>query len=285
MFGTRDWGLGTGVFVCFTLLSCGGDWEWGGGNVGKVSCTFSPSEYYRAVKIASGNNGDYLFVLDDFHYVHFYRRDRLYECAFNLEDYYSFSGMPKDVFFAEGDFYVQDMAQLKYSNDIEVCRANDGVFAVYGNELVVGRNTGMEIWSIRPCAKKGDASMLRTLAVAATNYDYFAVEGISATPENLVMIPKNGNYIYRDPMSSTLGNEKNFCSADRLAANNSGVYLFDKTCRKIGVYNNQGIWRGTIDLNSIGISNALDIAPGEYPYIFVLHSGGVEKISTATVDY
>jgi len=271
------------LFFCIALFGCGG--EWVSGDVLKTSCSFADffSDFmpaaHKPIKMASGNNGNNIYILDDFYNVHSYRRDKLYECAFDLEDSYRFSDFPTDVLFADGSFYVQDLEQLKSMNDAELCRAKDGVFAIYGNELAVGSNTGVEIWSINPCFKKGDATMQRTLALAATNYEYFAVEGISATPQSLAMIPKNGSHIYRDVMSSTPGNEKNFCSADRLAANNSGVYLLDKTCKKIGIYDNMGVWQGTINLSSVGISGALDIAPAEYPYIFVLHNSGVEKIS------
>jgi hypothetical protein len=263
-------------FFCLILLGCG---EWVSGTVGKASCEFgSFNDFYRPVKMASGNNGNELYILDNYD-VNYYKRDNLYECAFDLEYSYPFRGSPSDVFSTGNGFYVQDGKQLKSMNDAEACYAKDGFFAIYGDELAIGSNTGIEIWSINPCIKKADISSQRVLALAATSSEYFAAEGISAEPRNLTMYSKNGSPAYSDPMSSTPGNEKNFCSADRVIANNHGVYLLDKKCGKIGVYDNRGVWRKTVSLESLGIKNALDIAPGEYSYIFILHGKSVEKVN------
>jgi hypothetical protein len=271
-------------FFCAILLGCG---EWEGGNVGKVSCSFGSFNDFiptgrTPTKIASGNNGNNLYILDKSYYVHTYKRDHLYECAFNLEFSDSFNGLPNDVISSGSNFYVQDRAQLKSYEDVEVCDAKDGVFALNGNELAVGSTAGIEIWNISTngCVKKENVSSQKVLALAATNSEYFAVEGISTEPQSLARYPKNGGFAYRDIMSSTPGNEKNFCSADRVIANNHGVYLLDKKCKKIGVYDNQAVWRKTINLDSLGVRNILDIAPDEYQYIFLLHLNGVERIST-----
>ncbi|MCL2100567.1 MAG: hypothetical protein FWH22_02500 [Fibromonadales bacterium] len=263
--------------LCIALLGCGGEWE--SGTIGKVSCSFGSFDDFlpalrRPVKMASGNNGN-LYILDDSYNVHFYKRDNLYECAFNLEESYSFSGFPSDVISAGNSFYVQDIAELKSWDNKTVCNARNGVFAIRGNELAVGSNMGLEVWSINPCAKNRDVPSQKVFALTATDSEYFAAEGISM-PMNLTM---HGSFTYSDPMSQTSGNEKHFCSADRLAANNYGVYLLDKTCRKIGVYDNQAVWRKTLSLDSLGIRNVLDIAPAEYSYILIMHSSGVVKVN------
>jgi hypothetical protein len=263
------------------LLCCG---EWEGETVGKVSCSFgSFSDFIpigrKPIKMASGNNGNNLYILDNSYYVHTYKRDNLYECAFNLEYSDYFGGFPNDVISSGGNFYVQDRAQLKSWEDIKVCDAKDGVFSVYGNELAVGSNTGIDIWSINPCIRKENISSQKVLALAATSYGYYAAEGIATEPQNLAVFLKNGSFIYREPMSSTPGNEKNFCSASRVAANNYGVYLFDTKCKKIGIFDNQAVWRKSVSLDAIGIRNALDIATGEHSYIFILHENGVEKLN------
>jgi hypothetical protein len=253
-------------FLCLFIFACGG--EWAGGSVGKTSCSFDDfmPNARRAAKMAAGNNGNNIYILDDFFYVHHYKRDNLYECAFNLEESYPFNAFPSDVFSADNGFYVQTGAELRFMDDTEACRAKNGIFAVYGNELAVESGTGLEVWGISPCVKKRDVSAQKISALTATDSDYFAAE-----PQNLAMIPKNGSFIHRD--------FADFCSADRLAANNFGVYLLDNTCKKIVVYDNQGVWQRTINLSSLGVSGALDIAADKYPYILVLHSSGVEKIS------
>jgi len=263
-------------FFCLILLGCG---EWVNAEVGKVACSFgSFNDFYRPTKIASGNNGNKLYVLDNYS-VHSYKRDDLYECAFDWENTYDFGGSPSDVFSAGNGFYVQDGRRLKSMSNAEACYARDGAFAIYGDELAIGSSMGVEVWSIEQCVKKRDVSSQRVLALAATSSEYFAAEGISAEPRNLTMYSKSSGLIYSDPMSSTLGNEKNFGSADRVIANNYGIYLLDKKYGKIGVYDNRAVWRKTISLDSLGLRGVLDIAPGEYSHIFILHSGGVERVN------
>jgi len=262
-------------FICMALLGCG---EWESAPVGKASCSFGSFNDFipigrKPVKMASGNNGNNLYILDDSYYVHTYERDNLYECAFDLKYSDYFSGLPSDVIPFGGTFYVQDRAQLKSWEDVKVCDARDGVFSIYGNELAIGSNMGIESWNINSCTITRNISQQKVLALVATNSAYYAVE-----PQNLAMFSRSGS-VYRDPMSSTPGNEKNFCSADRLVANDYGVYLLDKTCKKIGVFDNQAVWRKSISLDSLGMRNVLDIATGEYSYIFILREGGVEKIN------
>jgi len=273
-------------FLCIILPGCGGGWE--SAPVGKTSCSFGSfndfiPEGRRPAKMASGNNGNNLYVLDDSYYnVHVYNRDNLYQCAFNLKDSYSFNGFLDDVISSGSNFYVQDGEQLKSKDDNKICGARDGVFSIYGNELAVGSNMGIEIWNITQtsCTKNGNnISSQKVLALAATGSEYYAAEGIANEPQNLTMFSKSGLTIHNELMSSTPGNEKNFCSADRVAANDYGVYLLDKTCNKIGIFDNQAVWRKTVSLNAIGIRNALDIAPGEYSYIFILHENGVERLN------
>jgi len=262
-------------FFCIILLGCG---EWESAPVGKSSCSFGSFNDFipvgrKPAKMASW--GNHLYILDDsYNNVHVFKRDNLYECSFSLESSYSFDGFLSDVISFSGGFYVQDGAQLKYQENQNVCYARDGVFSIFGNELVIGSNIGgIEIWNINSCTKKETISSQKVFALAATATAYYAAE-----PQNLVMFSRSGS-VYRDPMSSTPGNEKNFCSLDRLIADDYGVYLLDKTCKKIGIFDNQAVWRKSISLDSIGIRNALDIATGEYSYIFILHESGVEKIN------
>jgi len=251
------------------LIGCGA--EWGDGQVGQVSCSFEDflPNAGRALKMAVGNNGNEVYILDDFSYVYFYKRDNLYECAFDLENSYRFNGFPSDVLFANNNFYVQDGAALKSKDDKELCYAKNGVFAVNGNEFAVGDKFGIEIWDISSCARKNSITSQSVLAVAA-NGEYYVAES-----QNLAMYSKSGKLIYSEPLSSTPGNEKNFCSIDRVAANNYGVYILDKKCRKIGIFDNQAVWRKTISLDS----SPLDIGAGEYSYIFIMYSNGVEKVN------
>jgi hypothetical protein len=264
-----------GFFGTLLLIGCGA--EWGGGQVGRASCSFDEflPNVGRAIKMATGNNGNELYILDDFSYVYSYKRDNLYECAFNLENTYKFNGFPKDVLFANNGFYVQDGAALKTKDDKELCYAKDGIFAVSWPELAVGDKFGVEIWNISGsnCSKKGNIPSQSVLALA-TNSEYYVAE-----PQNLAVYSKNGGLIRREPMSSTPGNEKNFCSADRIAANDYGIYLLDKKCKKIGVFDNQAYWRKTLSLDSLGIRNPLDIGAGEYSFIFIMHSNGVERVN------
>jgi hypothetical protein len=256
------------------LAGCGG--EWGGGQVGRVSCSFGSFSWdYLPLKMAVGNNGNNLYILDDFSHAYSYKRDKLYECAFDLEDSYSFNGFPKDVLFANNTFYVKDGTILKNKDDKKLCDANkDGIFAISGDELAVGDKFGMDIWNISSCSKIRSITSQSILALAATNSEYYVAEA-----QNLVMYSKNGDRIHTETMSSIPGNEKNFCSADRIAANDYGVYLLDKKCKKIGVFDNYAVWRKTISLDSLGIRNLLDIGAGEYSYIFIMHSNGVERVN------
>jgi len=273
-------------FFCIILPGCG---EWESTPVGKVSCSFGSFNDFipagrKPAKMASGNNGNNLYILDDSYYsVHTYERDNVYECAFNFKDSYSFNGFLSDVIFSGGNFYVQDKAQLKSWKDIKICDARDGIFSIHGDELAVGSNMGIEIWNINPCTKKENISSQKVLALAATGNGYYAAEGIATEPQNLVMFSKNGS-VYRESMSSTPGNEKNFCSADRVVANDYGVYLLDKKCKKIGIFDNQAVWRKTVSLDAIGIRDVLDIATGEYSYIFILHERGVERLRFALLS-
>jgi len=263
-------------FIGLVLLACGD--EWAGGTVGKTTCAFTdllPSAH-RPLKIAMGNNGGTLYILDDFYSVHHYKRDNLYDCAFALENSYSFTGFPEDVFFADNGFYIQDRARLKFMDDKEICYAATGVFSLFGNELAVGSNSGIQTWALPSCDKRERISLTGVLALALDNGEYYAVEG--NTPQNLAVYSKSG-IVRREPLSINRGNEKNFCSADRIAVNNYGIYLLDKECKKIGVFDNQAYWRKTISLDSLGITSPQDIAAGEYSYIFILHRNGLEKIN------
>ena len=277
------WDIISKLYFLATLLLAGCGGEWGGGQVGRVSCSFDEflPNVGRALKMASGNNGQQLYILDDSHYVYSYKRDNLYECAFNLENTYRFNGFPKDVIFANDNFYVQDGAYLKTKDDKEQCYTKDGFFAISGNELAVGNKFGVEIWNISDCSKRGSISSQNVLALVATSSEYYVAEagGFANEPLNLVIYSKNGDLIRREPMSSTPDNEKNFCSVDRIAANDYGIYLLDKKCKKIGVFDNQAFWRKTISLDSLGIRNPLDIGAGEYSYIFIMHSNGVERVN------
>jgi len=283
-YGTRDKGVYQSLLL-FLLLLIGCGAEWTSVEVGKTSCSFDEflPNVGRAPKMATGNNGQQLYILDDFSYVYSYKRDNLYECAFNLENTYRFNGFPKDVLFANNNFYVQDGAYLKTKDDNKQCNAKDGFFAISGNELAVGDKSGVEIWSISGsnCAKKGSISSQSVLALAATNSEYYVAEagGFANEPLNLAVYSKNGEQIHLEPMSSIPGNEKNFCSADRIAANDYGVYLLDKKCRKIGVFDNQAFWRKTINLDSLGIRNPSDIGAGEHSYIFIMLSNGMERVN------
>jgi len=264
-------------FVCLVLLGCGG--EWVGGTVGRTTCAFTdllPSSH-RPLKLAMGDNGNTLYILDDFYSVHHYKRDNLYECAFALENSYSFTGIPEDVLYADNGFYIQDKAQLKFMDDKEACYASTGVFSLSGNELAVGSNTGIQTWALPSCTKRDKISSTGVFTLASDGVRYYAVEG--NTPLNLAVYSKSG-LVRREPLSVDRGNEKNFCSADRIALNNNGIYLLDKECKKIGVFDNQAYWRKTISLDSLGITGTQDIAAGEYFNIFILHRNGIEKIST-----
>jgi len=261
------------IAACFFLaflLGCG---EWESGTVGRVSCDLRNFNGF-STPIKMFVDRDNLYLLDNSSKVHLYKRDDLYECSFDFKDTYYFTGFPNDVFSS----YVQDKARLKSFNDATVCDARDGVFAISGNELAIGSNMGIETWNIGSCIRTGNVSSQKVLALAATGSEYFAAEGISTEPRNLTRYAKSG-FSYSDPMSATSGNEKHFCAADRVIANNYGVFLLDKTCGKIGVYDNQAVWRKTLRLDSLGIRGALDIAPGEYSHIFILHSSGVENVN------
>jgi hypothetical protein len=263
-------------FAVLVLLGCGG--EWVSGEVGRTTCVFTdllPSAH-RPLKIAAGNSGGTLYILDDFYSVHHYKRDNLYDCAFALEKSYSFTGFPEDVLFASNGFYVQDKAQLKFMDDKETCYATTGVFSLFGNELAVGSNTGIQTWAIPSCDRREKISSTGVLALALYGGEYYAVEG--NTPQNLAVYPKSGS-VRREPLSINQGNEKYFCSADRIAVNNYGIYLLDKKCKRIGVFDNQAYWRKTISLDSLGITDPQDIAAGEYSYIFILRRNGLEKIN------
>jgi hypothetical protein len=259
------------------LLGCDG--EWVSGTAGRTACAFADllPNAHRPLRIAAGSNGNTLYILDDFYSAHHYKRDNLYDCAFALEKSYSFTGFPEDVFFAGDGFYVQDKAQLKFMDDKEACYAKTGFFSVNGNELAVGSNSGIETWAIKPsCSKRDIISSFSVLALAHGGSQYYAVEG--NTPQNLAVYSRNG-LVRREPLSINNGNEKYFCSADRIAVNSYGIYLFDKQCKRIGVFDNQAYFRKTISLDSLGIAGPLDIAPGEYSYIFILHRNGLEKIN------
>lgn len=268
--------------ICF-LVSCG-EWE-SGATVGRANCTFGTFNDFLPsarlpVKFAAGNNGDNLYILDNSNYVHSYKRDNLYECAFNLVESYPINGFANDVLSANNTFYVQDNAYLKNKEGEQECYAKNGFFAFYANELAVGTNSGIETWNVglNSCNKKANITSQKVLALTATSSNYYAVEGIS-NPQHLSMYSKNGNLIYSELFSSTPNNEENFCSASRVIANNYGVYILDKQCRKIGVFDNYAVWRKTIKLDSLGITNPIDIAPADYSYIFILQNNGVEKIN------
>jgi len=247
-------------FFCAALFGCGGEWE--SAAVGKTSCEFRNFNEFKPIKMSV--SGDNLYFLDNFSKVHSYKY--LYECYYDLQDTYPFDGFPSDVFAGGAGFYVQDRAQLRFMDDVLACEARDGVFAINGNELAVGSDMGIEIWSIKPCAKTGSVPSRKTLALAATGSEYYAVE------ENaLVMYSKTGSTIN----SELLLGEKKICSADRIIANNFGVYILDKKCRKIGVFDNYAVWQRNMDLDFA----PLDIAPAEHQYIFVLRAGGVEKMN------
>ena len=255
-----EWRIKKKLFsvIAFVILSCGG--EWGGGTVGKTSCTFNEfNKISNPVKMSYWE-GD-LYILDYYSTVHSYRRDDLYECAFDIVEEEKLDGFPDDVFASDYGFHVKDR---EYLDD---CRVKDGVFAVYGNELAVGSSSGVETWSINNCARTGTISSFNTLALATHNGKYFVVEGVTE-PLHLSVYPGN------EPKQPLL----NFCSADRLVYNNHGIYLLDKKCNQIGVFDNLGVWQKNIDLDSVGIRNPIDIAPAEYQHFFVLHKNGMERL-------
>ena len=246
-------------FFCAFLLSCG---EWESATVGRVSCELRNfNGFSTPIKISIDR--DNLYILDNASKVHFYKRDDLYECVFDYQTTHLFTGFPNDVF----PSYVQDRTELKSFADASVCRnIRDGAWAIYGNELAVGSNMGIETWNINSCTRTGSVSSQKVLALAATSSEYYAAEDL-----NLARFSKSSSS-YRTPIPE-------LCSKDRVIANNYAVYILDKTCRQIGVYDHQPLWRKTISLDSLGIRGSVDIASGEYSYIYILHANGIEKVN------
>jgi hypothetical protein len=278
------------VIAFLVLLGCG---EWVDAPVGRVSCSFRGSFFdlffedwlpagRKPVKFAAGNNGNILYILDNSSGVHSYRRDNLYDCTFEFERSHDFIRRLDDVFYATNGFYVQEGQSLKFMDESEACYASDGVFAINRNELGVGGNLRIETWSIatRPCVRGPTIASQRILALGSANGEYYAAEGdaFATEPANLTFY-RNRTLIRREPLSTLPGNEKNFCSADRITANNHGIYLLDKKCGKIGVFHNDAVWRKTIRLDSLGIRNPLDITAAEHSYIFILHDRGVDRVN------
>jgi len=135
------------------LMGCGAEWGIGPA-VGRNSCSFD-DPLPNVKKMAVGDNGNKLYILDDYSRVYSYKRDNLYDCAFNFDTSYAFIGFPSDVLFANNDgFYVQDGMDLRSKNDKKLCSAKTGFFAVNGNDLAVGDKFGVDIWNFPVALKK-----------------------------------------------------------------------------------------------------------------------------------
>ena len=105
---------------------------------------------------------------------------------------------------------------------------------------------------------------LRILAVAASSGKVATVEsvtGFASNPERLVVYStESSSTPFRHALSDVESSETYFCSATKLLFFNSGILLFDKECEKLGVFDREGYFINSIQLQDFKIRAPIDMA-------------------------
>lgn len=248
-----------------------------------VSCAFSdplPSGRTPLRAALSGDGGS-LYVLDDMSTVYRYAYDELGACRWSLDGDWqsggslSLSGFVEDVDMGGSALLWMDGASLGGLHH-EQCYAQRGAFAAAPSGLgfAVGNQGGIHAWTLRDSSCSRASPGLGLQPVLALDQDgdgYYAVEGTgTGLPERLVLYDGKEQALWREPFSVIPGEEEYYCSATRLRVGHAGIFLLDAECGRLGVYDVDGRFRKTLDLNALGISSPLDIMPSPEGGLYVL---------------
>jgi len=275
--------LATLLLLSGLLASCGGEWSAPEDTAAVTRCSVrDPLPAGRSVlRAAMSTDAGALYVLDDFSSIYRYTRDPARTCAWEIDASWQTSGQlnlngfVEDLDLVVGQLFWMDGAAWGGTPGGS-CAAERGAFAMAPGAagFAVGNMGGIDTWAVSGsrCTPGTPVSVgLPVLALAQDGEGYYAVEGgATGSPERLSVYSRSGVVLWREPLSVQTGNEKYFCSASRLRSGNSGIFLLDDKCRRLGVFNSDGSWRKTLDLDSLGVRNALDVMPGEQGNVYLL---------------
>lgn len=268
------------LLIMISLMSCGGEWVSSPDSAGVTHCSSESLPAGRSVlRGALSPDGSSLYVLDNWSTIYRFQRHPVRSCGwepdFEWQNAGSWSqpGFVQDLDYAVGLFAFQDGASISVSNGWE-CRAQSGPMALGpdGQSFLVATQGGIQGWvrSGSSCVKSSfSGSGFPVWVVAQESQRLFAIEGVGLF-QNFVVFDLSGSVLWREPLSVQLGDPKYFCSADRLRSGPSGVFLLDKECQQLGVFERNGVWRKTLDLGALGIRRAIDIMPGEQGMLYIL---------------
>jgi hypothetical protein len=269
------------AILVLSLLSCGGEWVDSDDSSTVTHCyTDERLPAGRSIsRAAMAGDASSLYVLDNWSAIYRYTRDPVRTCGWELdgswgsEGQLSLDGFVEDLDLAGGRLLWMDGAALGSTVEMS-CIAERGPFAVApgGAGIAVGTSGGVRTWTLSgsTCALAAlSFGSFPVLGLAQDGDGFYTVEGVS-TPQNLVVYSRSGTELWREPLSATEGNEKYFCGVDRLRVGSSGIFLLDKKCGRLGIFNSDGVWRKTLDLDSLGVRAPLDVLPAEQGMLYIL---------------
>jgi hypothetical protein len=243
-----------------------------------------------AQRAVSAEGGSEIFILDNNRSIYRFVRDGAAIFRWNWDrDFGSlgaldFDGAVDDLGYAAGEFLGLNGNIVSRSDGAECAVGSNEGFATApsGTSIVVAGSTVKEHdFSGNGCRLSQTIFSNAALAVAQDAEAYFAALG-STTPVELAVAFKSGAAVWREPLSLIEGNEKNFCSAERLVSNGVSLFLLDTKCHKLGVFYTDGTWLQTILLGELGLgASVLDVMAGDAGSAYLLLSNG--KIARVTI--
>jgi hypothetical protein len=275
------------------LASCGGEWTSGGTAGVEIGESWDELPMgRRAQRAVSAGGANEIFILDNNRSVYRFVRDGAAIFRWNLDrDFGSlgvldFDGAVDDLGYAAGEFFGLNGNIVSRSDGAECAVGSNKGFAAApsGASLIVAGSTVKEYeFSGNGCRLSQTVFPNAALAVAQGPSAYFAVLG-STTPVELAVAFKGSASVWREPLSLIEGNEKNFCSAERLVSNGVSLFLLDTKCRKLGVFYSDGAWLQTIPLDGLSLgASVLDVMAGDAGSAYLLLSNG--KIARVRIPW
>lgn len=262
------------------LVSCGGEWTApSDGSVQRCVSSDALPAGRSVLRAAMTSDAQALYILDNWSSLYRYTRDPVRECGWNLDGSWgsggqmAISGFAEDIDLSRSQVFWMDGSQLGGANGAE-CLAERGPFAMAtdGSGFSLGYSGGLRHWTFTAsgCRSDGSTSGLPVLALERDDDGFYTVEGVAGQPQQLAVYNRTGGVLWREPLSATPGSEKYFCSAARLRIGSNGLFLLDTQCRKLGVFDVDGVWRKSLSLDSLGLYGVQDVLPGEQGKLYLL---------------
>lgn len=260
------------LFLVFLCIGCSDETLLGTGETLVTRCAIDEKDA-SPLRLVFGESGE-AYILNEFSLVYRYNRDPSRLCAFELDrEFSSFGSLRLPGFAEEIDYYgyslfYHDGISLRKAEDESFeCTLAKNLFAIENGKIITGENSLEQL----ELTSKGCSSLnvdfpgaLRILAVAASSGKVATVEsvtGFASNPERLVVYStESSSTPFRHALSDVESSETYFCSATKLLFFNSGILLFDKECEKLGVFDREGYFINSIQLQDFKIRAPIDMA-------------------------